>query len=131
MKEKVHMGVRLFFGVAFIVFGFNGFFSFLPNPTMSEKAGSLLQAFAATGYFFPMIKAIELFTGLLLVFNTFAPFACILITPVMIGITTIHLFLNPDGLPMMLALHLMHGYLIYGYQSYYRGLFASNAKSFS
>jgi len=111
MKNKLHMGTRLLFGLAFLIFGLNGFLQFMPNPPMTAEAGALLGAFAKTGFFFPMIKIIEISVGIMLLGNIFAPLAIILITPILIGITSIHLFLNPAGLPMMIILHLLHGFI--------------------
>lgn len=128
MKEKIHTGARLLFGTAFIIFGLNGFLQFMQNPPVSAEAGALLGAFAKTGYFFPMIKIIEILTGVMLVTNTLAPLAAVLISPVLVGITTIHLFLNPAGLPMMLALHALHGVIVYGYWDYFKPMFAVKAK---
>ena len=127
MQTKVLLGSRLLFGLIFLFFGLNGFLQFIPNPPMAPEAGALMGAFAKTGYFFPMIKIIEIAVGVLLLANIFVPFAIVLITPILIGITTIHLFLNPAGLPMMIFLHAMHGFLVYGYKQYFSGLFTQKA----
>lgn len=123
MKQKVQLGARIIFGLGFVVFGLNGFLQFMPNPPVTPEAGALLGAFANTGYFFPMIKIIEIVVGALLLLDLFAPLAVVLIAPVLVGITTIHLFLNPAGIPMMIFLHLLHGILVYNYKEYYQGLF--------
>jgi uncharacterized membrane protein YphA (DoxX/SURF4 family) len=123
MKTKLLTGARLLFGLGFFIFGLNGFLQFMANPPMTPEAGALLGAFAKTGYFFPMIKVIEIVVGLMLLTNLFVPLALVLISPILVGITTIHLFLNPAGLPMMIILHLLHGFLVFGYKNYYRGLF--------
>ena len=128
MKEKLLLGSRLLFGFGFFIFGLNGFLQFMPIPPMSPEAGALLGAFAKTGYFFPVIKLIELVVGLLLLLNLYAPMATIVVTPVLIGITTIHLFLNPAGLPMMIFLHALHGYLVYAYRGYFQGLLVMRAQ---
>ena len=128
IKKKIHTGSRLFFVFAFIVFGLNGFFKFFANPPVTPEAGALLKAFADTGYFFPMIKSIELITGMMLLTNFFAPLATILITPIMVGITTIHLFLNPAGLPMMAFLHLLHGIIAFGYKENYKSMLILRAE---
>jgi hypothetical protein len=127
MKQKLQLGARLLFGLGFFIFGINGFLQFMPNPPMTAEAGALLGAFAKTGYFFPMIKTIELVVGVLLLSNFFAPLAVVLITPILIGITTIHLFLNPAGIPIMIVLHVLHGILVYGYRGYYQGLLTRKA----
>jgi hypothetical protein len=122
MNKKLHIGARLLFGLGFFIFGLNGFLNFMQNPPMTAEAGALLGAFAKTGYFFPMIKFIELSVGLLLLSNCFAPLAIVIITPVLIGITTIHLFLNPAGLPMMICLHVLHVIIALGYKNYYKDI---------
>ena len=130
-KKKLHTGARLLFGLAFFIFGLNGFLEFMPLPPVSEKAGALLGAFAATGYFFPMIKVIEISVGLMLLANVFAPLALILITPLLVGITSIHLFLNPEGLPMMVVLLLLHAFVAYGYKKYHKHVLNTKAVAFS
>jgi len=45
-----------------------------------------------------------------------------------VGITTIHLFLNPAGLPMMMGLHALHGVIVFGYWDYFKPMFALKAK---
>jgi uncharacterized membrane protein YphA (DoxX/SURF4 family) len=130
MKEKLQLGARLLLGLGFLIFGINGFLQFMPNPPVTPEAGALLGAFAATGYFFPMIKVLEMVVGVLLLANLLAPFAVVLVTPILIGITTIHLFLNPAGLPMMIILHLLHGFLVFSYKGYYTTLFTKKAEAF-
>lgn len=128
MNEKLHTVARLIFGLGFLIFGLNGFLKFMSNPPVTPEAGALLGAFAKTGYFYPMIKVIEIFTSLLLLANVFAPLAAVLITPILVGITTIHLFLNPAGLTMMFFLHILHGIIVYGYRDYYKGIFIRKAE---
>jgi len=127
MKNKVQVASRLIFALVFIIFGLNGFFHFIPVPQVTPQAGALLEAFATTDYFLPMIKTIEVLVGVLLIFNLFAPFAIVLITPILVGITTIHLFLNPAGLPIMILLHVLHAILAYSYRPYYQGLLTKKA----
>ncbi len=127
MNKKILTTARLLFGGSFFIFGINGFLHIIPNPAMTADMVALLEAFAKTGYFFPMIKIIETTIGILLLANLFAPLATILITPILVGITSIHFFLNPAGLPMMIVLHALHGILIKGYRRNYQGLFVRKA----
>jgi hypothetical protein len=131
MKNKLHLGLRIFFGLLFLVFGINGFLKFMPTPPVTPEAGALLGAFAKTGYFFPMIKITEIVVGIMLLTNLFSALAVVLITPILIGITTIHIFLNPAGLPMMIFLHLIHGFLVYGYLNYYKSFLVQKAEVFN
>lgn len=127
MKQKVQLAARILFGLGFLTFGLNGFLQFMPTPPVTPEAGALLGALAKTGYFFPMIKIVEIVTGALILLNLFGALATVLISPILVGITTIHLFLNPAGLPMMIFLHILHGILIYSYKENYKGLFSKKA----
>ncbi len=127
MKQKVQLAARILFGLGFLTFGLNGFLQFMPTPPVTPEAGALLGALAKTGYFFPMIKIVEIVTGALILLNLFGALATVLISPILVGITTIHLFLNPAGLPMMIFLHVLHGILIYNYKENYKGLFSKKA----
>ena len=127
MKAKALSVARYIFGLALFIFGINGFLNFMPVPPMAPEAGALLGAFAKTGYFFPLIKTIETVVGLLLLVNLFVPLALVLITPVLVGITTIHLFLNPGGIPTMVVFHLFHGFLVLGYWSYFKSVLTVRA----
>ncbi len=127
VNKKLHAAARVVFGLGFFIFGLNGFLQFMPTPPVTPEAGALLGAFAKTGYFFPMIKIIEIVVGGLLLANLFAPLAAIVITPVLIGITSIHLFLNPAGLPMMIVLHVLHTTIVFGYKDHYKSILIKKA----
>lgn len=129
MKQKLQLSARLLFGLGFFVFGLNGFLQFMPTPPVTPEAGALLGAFAKTGYFFPMIKIVEILVGILLLTNLYVPLALVIISPILVGITSIHLFLNPAGLPIMVILHLLHGYSVYSYKKSYTGLFTKKAST--
>ena len=122
MNKNIHTGARLILGLVFVIFGLNGFLHFMPNPTPTAEAGALFVAFGKTGYFFPMIKSIEVLVGGMFLTNLFAPLAAVIITPVLVGITTIHLFLNPSSIPLMIILHVLHGIIVFGYKKNYQGL---------
>lgn len=127
MKIKSLKIAQFILGLGFLIFGLNGFFNFMPTPQMSAEAGKLMAALGKTGYFFPMIKGLESLIGALLIFDLFAPLALIMLTPILVGITTIHLFLNPQGLPIMIFIHLLHSYLVCGYWAWFKPLTAPKA----
>jgi uncharacterized membrane protein YphA (DoxX/SURF4 family) len=127
MKIKIITTARIVFGLAFLIFGLNGFFNFMPTPAPSAQMGELLGAFAKTGYFFPMIKSIETICALLILSNFLVPLAVVLIAPILVGITSIHIFLNPQDLPLMILLHLLHALLIWGYWNYFKSIFIKKA----
>ncbi len=111
MRPKIDMGAQALLGLIFFVFGLNGFFEFMPMPEMGEKAGSYMGGLAATGYFFPVLKLVEIVTGLLLLTRFFAPLALVVLAPVVVQILLFHVFLEPGGLPMAIVVTLLTAYL--------------------
>ena len=98
MKSKVLNVIRILFGLILIVFGANKFLGFMPMPELSGQAGEFMGALAQTGYIFPVIGAVELGVGLLLVLNLFTPLALIVLVPISVNIVLFHLFLDIGGI---------------------------------
>jgi len=111
MRQKIDIGVQLVLGLIFFVFGLNGFLEFLPMPEMGETAGTYFGGLAATGYFLPVLKIVEIVGGLLLIVRVFAPLALVLLAPVVVQILLFHLFLDPAGTPMAIVITLIEAYL--------------------
>ncbi len=126
MKTKLFTGSRLLLGLLFVVFGLNGFFSFLPAPEVPATAGAFLGGLASSGYFFPVLKGTEVIAGLLLLTGIAAPLALVILAPITLHIFLFHALLTPglsnSVLPVvMIALHLAAAAPFW---SLYRPLFA-------
>ena len=111
MKAKLDLAGQLILGLIFLVFGLNGFFNFLPMPEMGEKAGAYMGGLGATGYFFPVLKSVEVIGGLTLLVRRFVPLGLLLLAPVVVQILLFHLYLDPAGLPIAIAITLLEAYL--------------------
>jgi putative oxidoreductase len=98
MKSKIFTVVRILFGLILIAFGANKFLGFMPMPELSGGAGDFMEALTKTGYIFPVIGAVELGVGLLLVLNIFTPLALIVLVPISVNIVLFHLFLDMGGI---------------------------------
>jgi putative oxidoreductase len=125
MTRPTRRVARAALGLAFVVFGANGFLHFMPVPPARPAAESLITALIQTGYFFQMVKLIELSSGFLLLVDRLVPLGLLLLAPLLVGITSIHLFLNPEGLPLMLVLLALYGYVLSGYWTSFRPLLAA------
>ena len=68
-------------------------------------------ALAASGYFFPLLKATEVIAGLLLLSGQRVPLALTVLAPVVVNISAFHLFLAPEGLGMAAVLVALEIYL--------------------
>jgi uncharacterized membrane protein YphA (DoxX/SURF4 family) len=119
--------VRVVFGLAFFVFGLDGFLHFLPQPTTPPPEGAMAFAIALmkSGYMFPLIKGTELVAGALLLSNRFVPLALVLLAPVVVNIVAFHAFLAPAGLGIAIAVLAVELALAWAYRGAYRPLLAS------
>src|SRR4051794_40147647 len=84
--NKLSIVARVLIGGMFLFSGLNGLFHFAPMPPMPAAAGAFAGALAAAGYFFPMLKVIEIATGLLLLSGRFVPLALTIAAPILVNI---------------------------------------------
>jgi putative oxidoreductase len=96
---------RTLLGLAFLTFGLNYFFNFLPQPKEAPPADAIafIVPFIGAKYM-ALIKTIEIASGLALLTNRFVPLALTLLAPILVGITWFHISLEPAGLPIPLVL---------------------------
>ena len=118
--NKLPTIARLGLGLAFLVFGLNGFLQFLPQPPMSGAPADFLGALFVTGYMFPLIKGTEVLAGALLLSNRFVPLALALLAPILVNIVAFHALLAGGGLGLPLVLLALEVALAY----FYRDAFA-------
>ena len=121
---------RILMGLAFLIFGLNGFFQFIPQPKppMPEGASAFAGAMMKTGYLFQLVMGTQLLVGILLLLNRFVPLALVLIMPILVNIIAFHIFLQPAGLPPGAILMALELYLAWAYRGYYRSVLAARAK---
>jgi uncharacterized membrane protein YphA (DoxX/SURF4 family) len=117
LQKLFPTAARLFLGLVFTVFGLNFFLHFLPMPAPPPQAGAFEGALFASGYLFPLLKTVEVVTGLLLLGGLFVPLALTLLAPVVVNIVAFHLFLAPAGLPIPLAVLAAELYLAWTYRA--------------
>ncbi len=101
--DKVNIAAQAILGLIFFVFGLNGFLNFMPVPPPPEQAAAFMGGLASAGYFFPVLKIVEIVGGLLLLIRKFPALALILLAPVVVHILLYHIFLAPDPGGMVIA----------------------------
>jgi hypothetical protein len=116
ISRKLPSIARITLGLAFFVFGLNGFLHFLPQPPMSGPPAEFAGALFATGYMFPLIKGTEVAASLLLLSNRYVPLALALLAPVLVNIVAFHAFLAPAGLVLPIILLALELYLAHSYR---------------
>jgi uncharacterized membrane protein YphA (DoxX/SURF4 family) len=116
---------RVLFGLAFVVFGLNGFLNFIPPPppgTMPAGAEAFGGALFATGYMMPLVKGTEVLCGLLLLANRFVPLALVILAPVIVNIVAFHVFLAPSGTGIAIVFLVLELYLAWVHRAAFRPL---------
>ena len=111
------------------LFIYGGIQKFIPKPPRSQSEASQelpahvvkIKAFIGgmkqTGYFWPMLGAVEILCGVLLVSQYLALLGAVMLVPVTLNIFLFHLFLEPHepGELAMTALYLLGNLLIIAY----------------
>jgi uncharacterized membrane protein YphA (DoxX/SURF4 family) len=105
MKSKILFVLCLLAGLMFINAGLDKFFHYMPVPKeMPEKMVKVGMAFMEIGWLMPLVGAIEILGGLLLIFNRTRAFGAIVILPVLTGILLATISMAPSALPIAIAL---------------------------
>ena len=112
---------RVLMGLAFFVFGLNGFLNFIPQPEtpLPEGAMAFAGALMKTGYMMQLIAVTQLVVGALLLANRFVPLALVLIAPFLVNSVAFHIFLEPSGLVMAGIFAALEIYLAWAYRKAY------------
>ena len=83
--------LRIILALGLLVFGLNKFIGFMPAPELPENAANFMQSLQATGYVLPIVGALEIFIGFLLLIKKWVPFALLLLAPISVNIVLFHL----------------------------------------
>jgi putative oxidoreductase len=116
---------RSLLGLIYLVFGLNFFLHFIPTPpppTTPGAAESFLGGLFQAGYFFPMVKGIEVLLGGFLLLNFFTPLSLVILAPISINIFLFHAFLAPDNIALSIVILLLNIYLLWAYRKSYKGV---------
>jgi len=127
ISKVLPVATRVLLGLVFFVFGLNGFLHFLPQPPLPAAAMPFLGGLAGAGYFFPLLKSIEVAAGVLLLSNRFVPLALTLLAPIVVNIAAFHLVLAPNP-AMVVFLLAAEIYLAWSYRDAFRGVLAARAR---
>lgn len=117
---------RILMGLAFLVFGLNGFLHFIPQPkeAMPEGVTALMTGFMQSRYMMPLIFGTQTLVGVLLLINCFVPLALALIAPVIVNIICFHVFLMPSTIAPGIVVLVLEIYLAWSYRKVYAPMLA-------
>ena|SRR5664279_3623057 len=116
--------VRTLMGLLFIFASITFFFNLVPVPPMTGTVKTFNEGLASVGYFFPMLKVVELVCGLAFVSGLFVPLATVVIAPVIVNIFMFHMFVDHTmpGPAIAIFLVLSNIFIAYYYRNSYAGL---------
>ena len=118
---------RVLMGLAFFIFGLNGFLNFIPQPKtpMPQGAMDFAMALMKTGFMMQLVSGVQLLVGALLLVNRFVPLALALIAPIIVGIMTFHIFLAPATIGPGIVVLVLELYLAWAYHAAFRPMLAA------
>ena len=105
MKRKILFVLCLLAGLVFIIFGLNKFFNYMPPPKdMPDKMVKAGEAFAAIGWLKPLVGAMEVLGGLLLIIPRTRALGAVILVPILTGILLADISMAPSALPIVFVL---------------------------
>ncbi len=122
------IAARVILGLPFFIFGINYFFPFAPHPELHGAAVDYMTGLTKAGYFWPILRSLEILIGAALISGYFVPLALGILAPINLQILLFHLALEPQNVPMAIILALLQAFLIYRYWGYYKQIFVAKAE---
>lgn len=113
---------RILLGLAFFVFGLNGFLYFFPAPPLTGYPAQFMAVMVGSHYTY-VIFGFQVLIGALLLFNQFVPLALAMLAPILVNILTYHVTMNPSGIGPGLFATLLWLILVLRYRSHFAPLF--------
>jgi putative oxidoreductase len=122
--KKLTTIFRVLLGFIYLVFGLDYFLHFIPyEPNHTGRVAAFKAGLKGVGYFYPMIKSIQIVGGISLLINQYAPFFAVVLFPISINVFLYHTILVPSGWLMGVLLIVPNLFLGYAYRKYYSGMF--------
>jgi putative oxidoreductase len=87
---------RIIMGLICVVFGLNGFLSFIKGPLPPGLAGQFLGALMQSHYDW-LVSGALVIGGALVLANRYVPLGLALLAPVIVNILAFHIFMMPAG----------------------------------
>lgn len=112
--------VRVLLGLMFLLFGLNGFLNFIPAPKdIPQDIMTLMGGLMKAGYM-TVVSGAEVLIAVLLLTNRFVPLALAMLAPVIVGILTFHIAMQPSTIGPGIVVLLMELYLAWVYRAAFR-----------
>jgi putative oxidoreductase len=117
---------RILLGMIFLVFGLNGFLTFLHMPPPEGLAAQFIGALFASHYAY-FLFALQILASLLLLTNQYVALALAVLAPIIVNILAFHIFMAPTGVPLALLTTILWMVVMTRHLDAFRPLFAQRA----
>jgi hypothetical protein len=108
--QRVVRAAGILLGLIFLIFGLNGFFSFIPVPTLHP----FMQILVASGYIY-FVKVVEVVAGGLLLCNRAIMLALVLLGADIANIAMYHILLDHRDWPIVPIIIVLYLLVLYGH----------------
>lgn len=108
---------RVLLGLAFVIFGLNGFLMFMPAPKNLPELMVTVSIGLQKGGYTDVVSGVQVLAGLLLLVNRFVPLALTLLAPIIVGIITFHVATSPQMIGPGIVVSLIELYLAWSYRA--------------
>ncbi len=119
----VVLAARILLGLAFLIFGLNGFLHFFPAPPMSGLVATFLGVLASSHYYV-LIFAVQAIAGILLLTDQYVTLALTMLAAVLANIFTFHITMQPQGLPLPIVVTVLWFIVAWSRRSQFAALLA-------
>lgn len=124
MKNKITFVLSLLFGLMFINAGLNKFLNYMPMPeNLPEKMMKAMNAFMEIGWLMPLVGAVEVLGGLLIIIPKTRALGALMIFPIMVGIVLTNIVQDTSGLPIAGVFSAILIWIMYDNKDKYAPLF--------
>ena len=117
--------VRSLMGALFLFGSITFLFKLITPPEQVGAMKVFNDGLTASIYMMPTVKIIELICGIMFLSGRFVPLATILISPIIVNIFFVHVFLSTEGLPVAIFLVFANSFIAYNLRESYRALFVA------
>src|SRR5437660_7845507 len=112
--------VRILLGLMFLLFGLNGFLNFIPTPKdMPQEIMNVMSVLMKAGYM-TVVSGAEVLIAVMLLTNCFVPLALALLAPIVVGILTYHIAMQPATIGPGIVVLVMELFLAWAYCAGFR-----------
>ena len=123
MATKIRLGLTYIFALMFINGGLNKFLEYMPVPT--DFPAEMLKDNAAlmeVSWLMPLVGIVEILGAIAMCIPRFRALGILMLFPLLVGITLIHLTVHPAGIPMILVFLAIYGWNMYAERKKLLGL---------